>query len=151
MNSSTIEVFNIPTVYIMHSEFHHSSPNVIGKPKKYTSKQKKLIFSRFSVTNAYVKNVTISDCLLEENAINILTNESTKVTKICTISPRSVKPQLSPECQHSMIGRWIALNGDSSVDTSGAITLALVSSFILMIAVLALYTLHRQGKLEDYL
>ena len=50
-----------------------------------------------------------------------------------------------------MIGRWIALNGDSSVDTSGAITLALVSSFILMIAVLALYTLHRQGKLEDYL
>ena len=32
MNSSTIEVFNIPTVYIMHSEFHHSSPNVIGKP-----------------------------------------------------------------------------------------------------------------------
>ena len=106
---------------------------------------------RFSVTNAYVKNVTISDCLLEENAINILTNESTKVTKICTISPRSVKPQLSPECQHSMIGRWIALNGDSTVDTSGAITLALVSSFILMIAVLALYTLHRQGKLEDYL
>ena len=31
MNSSTIEVFNIPTVYIMHSEFHHSSPNLIGK------------------------------------------------------------------------------------------------------------------------
>ena len=45
--SSTIEVFNIPSLYLMHSEFHHSSPHII-------------------VTNAYVNNVTIMDCLLEE-------------------------------------------------------------------------------------
>ena len=132
MNSSTIEVFNTPTLYLMHSEFHKSSPNII-------------------VTNAYVKNVTISDCLLEEDAVNILAHENTKVTKKCTISPIVVRPKLDPECHHSMIGRWIAINGDPSVETSGAIALALVSSFILMVVIVMLYTLHRQGKLDAYL
>ena len=133
MTEGTVEVFNIPSVYLMHSEFHDSSPNII-------------------VTNAYVKNVTIVDCLLEEDAVNILANQSTKVTKKCTISPIiTAKSVLAPECQHTSIGRWVAINSQSEVETTGAISLALVSSFILMIVILTLYTFHRQGKLDAYL
>ena len=133
MTQGTVEVFNIPSVYLMHSEFHDSSPNII-------------------VTNAYVKNVTIVDCLLEEDAVNILANQSTKVTKKCTISPIiTANSVLAPECQHTSIGRWVAINSQSAVETTGAISLALVSSFILMIVILTLYTFHRQGKLDAYL
>ena len=60
---------------------------------------------------------------------------------------------MGPECENSVIGRWVAKNGNQKqgVETTGAITLALVSSAILMTVVLVLYSWHRQGKLEAYL
>ena len=60
---------------------------------------------------------------------------------------------LGPECENSIIGRWVADHGQPSqgVETTGAITLALVSSGILMTVVLVLYSWHRQGKLDAYL
>ena len=49
-------------------------------------------------TNAYVKNVNIVDCLLEEDAVNILANQSTRLTKKCTNSPIiTAKSVLAPE------------------------------------------------------
>ena len=48
LNSSSLEVFNVPNVYMKHSEFHYCS-------------------SGFLVANLYVKNITIVDCLLGKN------------------------------------------------------------------------------------
>ena len=74
---------------------------------------------------------------------------------ICPPYPlkRQSKYDLGPECENSVIGRWVAnqSNQNLGVETTGAITVALVSSAILMIVVLALYSWHRQGKLEAYL
>ena len=107
------------------------------------------------MANTYVKNITIVDCLLDDSALTLLSNQTTKVTKKCSISPISPSGQydLGPECENSVIGRWVAnqSNQNLGVETTGAITVALVSSAILMIVVLALYSWHRQGKLEAYL
>ena len=120
----------------MHSEFHYCN-------------------SGFLVANTYVKNITIVDCLLDDSALTLLSNQTTKVTKKCSISPISPSGNydLGPECENSVIGRWVAnqSNQNLGVETTGAITVALVSSAILMIVVLALYSWHRQGKLEAYL
>ena len=143
MPMNSMEMFNVPDVLFMHSEFHHSSPG-------------------FMVCNSYVKNVTIVDCLMEDNAISVLEPlenrglPSTNITKKCTISPTDVaaatRQTLGPECQNSVIGRWVDLNAENpGVETSGAIALAIISAAILMTVVLALYTLHRQGKLDRYL
>merc|ERR1711874_825174 len=119
-----------------HSEFHYCN-------------------SGFLVANTYVKNITIVDCLLDDSALTLLSNETTKVTKKCSISPMSMNgvQELGPECKNSIIGRWVASHGQGNqrVETTGAIMVALVSSAILMTVVLVLYTWHRQGKLDAYL
>ena len=136
LTSSSFEVFNVPSVYLMHSEFHYCN-------------------SGFLVLNTYVKNITIVDCLLDDTALTLLSNKTTKVTKKCSVSPMLISGQynLGPECENSIIGRWVADHGQPSqgVETTGAITLALVSSGILMTVVLVLYSWHRQGKLDAYL
>jgi len=134
--SSSFEVFNVPSVYLMHSEFHYCN-------------------SGFLVANTYVKNITIVDCLLDDSALTLLSNKTTKVTKKCSISPMSTNglQELGPECENSIIGRWVANHGprNPGVETTGAITVALVCSAILMTVVLVLYSWHRQGKLDAYL
>ena len=120
----------------MHSEFHYCN-------------------SGFLVANTYVKNITIVDCLLDDSALTLLSNQTTKVTKKCSISPMSTNTlqELGPECENSIIGRWVSNHGSGSsgVETTGAITVALVSSAILMTVILVLYSWHRQGKLDAYL
>jgi hypothetical protein len=135
--TSSVEIFNVDDVTVMHSEFHQCSDH-------------------FLVANTYVKNITIQDCLMEENAILTLSNDTTRVEKKCTISPILINTDeqfLGPECVNTVIGRWISTQQGSNpgVESTGAITLALVSSAILMTVVLMLYTLHRQGKLDPYL
>ena len=112
------------------------------------------------IANTYVKNITIVDCLLEDSAITLLSNDTTKVTKKCSMSPlgaalntNDIQQQFDPECQNSAIGRWIQNKGsmDNSVEATGAITLALISSFMLLTVVVVLFTAHRQGKLDAYL
>ena len=77
------------------------------------------------------------------------------MSKKCSTSPfsASVEYDLGPECETSVIGCWVAnqSNQNLGVETTGAITVALVSSAILMIVVLALYLWHRQGKMKAYL
>lgn len=136
MPKGSMELFNVPSVYVMHSEFHYCKDG-------------------FLVANSYVKNITIVDCLLEDKAVSLLANETTQITKKCSISPLIVSNQieLGPECENSVIGRWVANHGlqNHGVETTGVITLALVSSAILMTVVMVLFSWHRQGKLDAYL
>ena len=140
LEKSGMEVFNVPSVYVMHSEFHHCNP-------------------QFMIANSYVKNMTIVDCLMDEDAVHLLSNGSTKVTKLCTLSPLAMTSSshdliIGEECKNSIIGRWHQERQSTiltGVETTGAITLVLVSSAMLMTIVLVLYSWHRQGKLDAYL
>ncbi len=76
---------------------------------------------------------------------------TTNVTKKCTVSPVSLTTlqDLDPECVFPFLKASDLVNG--GVETTGAITLALISSAILMTIVLLLFTWAKQGKLDPYL
>ena len=82
---------------------------------------------------------------------NFRLSTTTNVTKKCTVSPISLTTlqDLDPECVFPFLKASDLLNG--GVETTGAITLALISSAILMTIVLLLFTWAKQGKLDPYL
>ena len=137
LKKSDLEIFNVPSVFLMHSEFHYCKKG-------------------FLVANTYVKNITINDCLLEDGAISLLSNQSTKVTKKCSMSPLSYSKQniIEDDCQNSVIGRWVENqqgNQNAGVETTGVVMLALVCSAMLTTVVLVLVTAQKHGKLDAYL
>ena len=105
-----------------------------------------------------VKEVNVKDCLMEKDAIKLLDSNFPEVKYECTVSPLQVANELgaSSNCTQNFARYLSPMNpsGDVTppgVETTGAIMLALVSSFILIVVVLFLFMMQRQGKLDQYL
>ena len=111
-----------------------------------------------------MKNVNIQDCLMEANAVTKLSTDdnATSVRYECTVSPLHVANEIEANNCTENFARYFSAAApgidpntahgyNPGVETTGAIMLALVSSFILIVVVLYLYMLHRQGKLDQYL
>lgn len=136
MYKDSIEIFNVPSVSISHSEFHDTAQSAI-------------LLNR-------VENLTVSDCLVEREAVEALT-EDTLIEWTCTISPLASPSEVMSEeelLKCSVEGRLLGTaseDSSTSAESAGAIVLAVVSGTILLVAVTVLIVLQRNGKLDQYL
>lgn len=130
-----IEIFNVASVSVAHTEFLNGSTLLLNR----------------------VGEFNISDSLLDREALEVLTENVTKIHWKCTVSPLVspsdvLKPAELEMC--SNVGRISKSGNDevySSAGSGGAIVLAVVSAVLLIVAVTVLVVLHRSGKLDQYL
>lgn len=132
----SLEVFNVPQVEIIHSEFHNASKASV-------------------VVNSGVSEVLVENSIMAADVVETLDEKATKVSFNCTTAPDEDHPVDDPEC--TVVGvraqsvESKSSSGSSSMSSGGAIVLAVVSAFILLAAVTVLIFLHRAGKLDQYL
>jgi len=135
---SGLEVFNVGSVRVEHSEFHNSS---VGS----------------MVFNGGVKNLTVKDSLMDKSVVMLLNPSETKVKFQCTTSPSALFFHITaelemtinqdPECIEAM-KKWTSI---AEVETTGAVVLALVSALVLLTVLGMLFKMHKSGRLDQYI
>lgn len=134
IRSSAIEVFNVPSVSVEHSEFPGAGAGALALSR--------------------VSDLAVAGSLLDRAAVGLVPN-ATRVSYRCSAAPGGGQvPAGDHGC--TVVGRRPAGAGAYpaaafGAESAGAIVLAVVSAMLLLTAVVILLFLHKTGKLEHYI